>query len=87
MSAYSQFLARHGYTGKYKGKSPHSKPVLKTESNAPLSNSIPGNGVKRQANTYTGDELVGIATMHKSNAVPVRKDNIQAAKDISAMRR
>lgn len=35
---------------------------------------------------YTGDELVGIATMHKSNMVPVRKDSNDAI-DIARMRR
>ena len=35
---------------------------------------------------YTGDLIVGIATMHKSNAVPVMKDTDQA-KDIARMRR
>ncbi len=34
---------------------------------------------------YTGDKIVGIAAMHKSNLVPVF--NEQAAKDISKMRR
>lgn len=34
---------------------------------------------------YTGDKMKGIATMHKSNAVPVFTDN--EAKDISSMRR
>ena len=34
---------------------------------------------------YTGDKIIGIATMHKSNAVPVF--NSEAAKDISQMRR
>jgi len=34
---------------------------------------------------YTGDKLIGIATMHKSNAVPVfRKED---AEDIARMRR
>ena len=37
------------------------------------------------AKVYTGDKIVGIATMHKSNLVPVF--NEQAAKDISKMRR
>ena len=35
---------------------------------------------------YTGNELAGIATMHKSNAVPVPKDS-SLAKDITKMRR
>ena len=33
----------------------------------------------------TGDKIVGIGTMHKSNAVPIFTD--QEAKDISSMRR
>lgn len=34
---------------------------------------------------YTGDKIVGIGTMHKSNAVPIFSDS--EAKDISSMRR
>jgi hypothetical protein len=36
-------------------------------------------------NTYTGDKIKGIGTMHKSNAVPVFNDT--EAKDIASMRR
>lgn len=39
----------------------------------------------RQTPQYTGDKIVGIGTMHKSNAVPIFSD--QEAKDISSMRR
>ena len=39
----------------------------------------------RQPMQYTGNKIVGIGTMHKSNAVPIFSD--QEAKDISAMRR
>ena len=35
---------------------------------------------------YTGDELAGIGTLHKSNMVPVRKDS-NDAKEIARMRR
>ena len=41
---------------------------------------------KRKANQYTGDELAGIGTLHKSNMVPVRKDSKDAI-DIANMRR
>lgn len=41
---------------------------------------------KKPEMQYTGDELVGIATMHKSNMVPVRKDSNDAI-DIARMRR
>lgn len=34
---------------------------------------------------YTGTAMLGVATMHKSNAVPVFTE--QSAKDISTMRR
>jgi hypothetical protein len=51
------------------------------------SDQIPSNGGAKKINTYTGDELLGIATMHKSNAVPIRKDSKQSAQDISSMRR
>ena len=45
-----------------------------------------GNGIgvtfAKTPNTYTGDRLVGIATMHKSNSVPVfsQEDAIEIAK-------
>lgn len=42
--------------------------------------------MKRKDNEkYTGDELLGIATMHKSNAVPVSKNT--DAKIFATMRR
>jgi len=41
---------------------------------------------KRKENIYTGDQLVGVATLHKSNMVPVRKDS-NDAKEIARMRR
>jgi hypothetical protein len=34
---------------------------------------------------YTGGNIIGIGTLHKSNAVPIFSQ--QEAKDISAMRR
>jgi hypothetical protein len=54
---------------------------------------IPSHGIKksggdcarRESPKYTGDLVKGIATMHKSNAVPVIDD--EHAKDISKMRR
>ena len=41
---------------------------------------------KKEPMRYTGDLIQGIATMHKSNAVPVMKGTDQA-KDIARMRR
>ena len=46
-----------------------------------------GDGMrKKEPMKYTGDLIEGIATMHKSNAVPVMKGTNQA-KDIARMRR
>lgn len=41
---------------------------------------------KKETMKYTGDLITGIATMHKSNAVPVMKGTDQAI-DIARMRR
>ena len=44
-----------------------------------------GNATLKAPNVYTGTKVKGIATMHKSNAVPVFSD--EDAIDISRMRR
>jgi N-acetylglucosamine-6-phosphate deacetylase len=44
-----------------------------------------GNAVLKASPIYTGTKVKGIATMHKSNAVPVFSD--EEAQDISKMRR
>ena len=51
-----------------------------------------GNGVgiaaKKEAMQYTGErKLLGIATMHKSNMVPIFEDNKHEAIEIARMRR
>jgi len=43
-------------------------------------------GTKKETPKYTGDLIVGIATMHKSNAVPVMRGTKQA-EEIAKMRR
>lgn len=53
--------------------------------NAPSSVDVYCNTEKKDNYTYTGTLIVGIATMHKSNAVPVIDQ--QQATDISRMRR
>ena len=40
---------------------------------------------KKQQNKYTGSEIIGVAVMHKSNAIPVRGK--QAAIEVARMRR
>ena len=59
-----------------------SNPVIHS---IPTSDIIPDNGNKKDTQKYTGTNILGIATMHKSNMVPIT--NKQAAKDIAKMRR
>jgi hypothetical protein len=47
--------------------------------------SVVGPVTIKQTPKYTGDKIIGIGTMHKSNAVPIFND--KEAKDISTMRR
>jgi len=52
------------------------------------SDTVAGHGVARKSNVYSGErQLLGIATMHKSNMVPVFADKKEDAKDIAEMRR
>ena len=51
----------------------------------PSLNSNEGSTALPPAKVYTGDKMIGVATMHKSNSVPVF--NQDAAKEISSMRR
>lgn len=47
-----------------------------------------GNGLKKNSNVYSGErQLLGVATMHKSNMVPIFADNKDEAKEIARMRR
>lgn len=53
-----------------------------------LSNVICSNGFKKETPQLTADSgIVGIVTTHKSNLMPIRKDNKQAAVDAANMRR
>jgi hypothetical protein len=52
----------------------------------PTSDRIMATQTRRRENQYTGNELAGIGTLHKSNMVPIRKDS-NDAKEIARMRR
>lgn len=54
-------------------------------SDIPSLDSRLGCAPKRESNTYTGDAMIGIGQLHKSNAVPVFKQ--EDAEAISKMRR
>jgi hypothetical protein len=73
-----------------KGRSSYVPPKpLRRDANQPhipsLDTGVKGPVNVRMPQKYTGDNIVGIGTMHKSNAVPIFSD--QEAKDISSMRR
>lgn len=79
----SKLLKRSGYVEKsgYRAEIPN----YTTKRAAPTSDYV-GNGFKRVEKQYTGNELAGIGTLHKSNMVPIRKDS-NDAKEIARMRR
>tara|TARA_A200000159_G_scaffold14608_1_gene12099 strand:- start:223 stop:570 length:348 start_codon:yes stop_codon:yes gene_type:complete len=80
----SALLQRVGYQkgSTYRASIPNYKV---SEPIAPTSDKV-GNGYAKPTKQYTGDELAGIGTLHKSNMVPIRKDS-NAAKEIATMRR
>jgi len=66
----------------------NSIPDYKTRDTAKLSNKVAGHGPAKEGNTYSGERvLLGVATMHKSNMVPIFADKKDDAKDIASMRR
>jgi hypothetical protein len=84
---HEQFLKSVGYKGN--GKAHRSNiPDYKVDNNLPpTSDVICSNGTAKDRKIYTGNEIAGIVTTHKSNLMPVRKDNKQAAIDAANMRR
>ena len=72
----------HNAGRKYKAPMPD----YTVRSTIPTSDVIMPVSGKRHENRYTGDELAGIGTLHKSNMVPIRKDS-NDAHEIARMRR
>lgn len=65
-----------------------SKPYIRDTQDYPslkTSDAIPGACAKKESQKYSGDYIVGIATMHKSNLVPVGRGD--DPKEYSTMRR
>jgi len=62
--------------------------VRETQDYPSLSNKISAPAGKKEPMKYTGErKLLGIATMHKSNMVPVFEDQKEQAIEIAQMRR
>lgn len=82
-----RLLRRIGYKGTAPKESVHNIPDYSTNNYRITSNAIPGNGSKKTEMLYTGNQIMGICQLHKSNATPIRRDNPQAAIDAAQMRR
>jgi hypothetical protein len=86
---HAKFLKRMGVSV-VKTEYRHDLPNYKSDSRnvIPTSDVICGNGSKKDRNIYSGErQLLGVATMHKSNMVPIFADKKEDAKDIASMRR
>lgn len=83
---HEAFLKKIGVTGK-KSEWRAEIPEYKTRQTVPTSDTICSNGTKKEMVKYTGNEIAGIVVTHKSNLMPIRKDNKQAAIDAATMRR
>lgn len=73
--------------GKTKAKNTNTIPDYNTGPRM-TSDKVAGHGTSRDRMVYSGErKLIGIATMHKSNMVPIFADKKEDAKDIASMRR
>ena len=79
-----KLLERLGYNKNHNFR--HDIPNYRISKSDVKTSDAVGNGFKNMRKQYTGDELAGIGTLHKSNMVPVRKDS-DDAKEIARMRR
>ncbi len=70
-------------------RNPYQPPkVRETKQYPSVSNNISGTATRKEPMKYTGKRrLLGIATMHKSNMVPIFEDNKEEAVEIARMRR
>lgn len=83
---HQKWIEKMGYK-KTEGKYRNEFPDYGTSNTLPTSNRmVPFHGAKKESLIYTGNQLIGIGTLHKSNMVPVSK-NSNDAKDIAKMRR
>ena len=81
---HEKFLKKMG-VGKTKARNTNTIPDSASKNKTPLSNKVAGHGAARESTQYTGDYIIGIGQMHKSNGVPItRKEDAVA---IANMRR
>lgn len=92
---YDAWLKKHGIDPGVKRKRAKVTTVInpvvasgivpRVTPNYPSLDSMKGSTAPAEKKVYTGDKIVGIAAMHKSNLVPIFNDD--AAKDVASMRR
>lgn len=85
---YEQWLAKHGVSKKPVSKGVYKPPVVvrREVAWAPSVDTGIGNATKPiEGKRYTGTSMIGIATMHKSNLVPVFAE--ENCKELAKMRR
>jgi len=83
--AHEKWLKKMG-VGKTKARNTNSIPDYDTGPRM-TSDKVAGHGVAKERKIYTGNEIAGIVVTHKSNLMPIRKDNKQSAIDAANMRR
>ena len=92
-AAHNEWLRSMGINPDKKAKRPRksvvSMPDLSVQSSnmVKTSDTICPNGSAKEQTKYTGNEIAGIVVTHKSNLMPIRKDNKKAAVDAAQMRR
>jgi hypothetical protein len=89
---YKEWLRSHGVNPEAPKKkltgvdvSLQPKPYVRETPNYPSLNSVGGSTAKSAPKVYTGTLIKGIATMHKSNAIPIISD--EQAVEVASMRR
>lgn len=90
---WEQIKRKHGVKEQAKKPAKHeplvynlgAPPGRATHNNIPSLGTVDGNATKPEPKVYTGDKIIGVATLHKSVAVPVFSQ--EEAIDISRMRR
>lgn len=86
-ASWEDILKKYEPKEKVKASAPtsSSKPYRRETPFVPSLGSHQGDCTRKQQQTYTGNAMMGIATLHKSNAVPVFSQ--EDAVEISRMRR
>lgn len=81
---HEKWLTKMG-VGKTKARNTNTIPDYSIKDQPKLSNKVAGHGPAKESTQYTGDYIIGIGQMHKSNGVPItRKEDAVA---IASMRR